>query len=124
MNDADNGAYIPVNSKRSPLQERQKLKVASQACDDGDPVNEIVFERIKEYDPLLFINTGDFHYGNINGPDLNTNISDHQILYENRLNVTGLSVNRHLYIVLTSFAYMWDDHDLDRMTAMRKEVSH
>ncbi len=61
-------------------------------------------QRVKNHDPLFFINMGDLHYGNPNSTDINV----HRIKYEGSIlhREPTKSFLRH-----TPIAYVWDDHD-------------
>lgn len=65
--------------------------------------NGLVYERILEANPLLFLVTGDFHYKNIrrNDPDA------FREAFETNL---SRPAQQALYLA-TPFAYTWDDHD-------------
>jgi hypothetical protein len=65
--------------------------------------NGLVYEAIREANPLLFIATGDFHYSNISTND----IDRFREAYRKQI---GQSAQQALYLS-TSIAYVWDDHD-------------
>jgi len=75
---------------------------AFASCADNHS-NSVIFDVIREHAPLIFIHTGDLHYGNIEDPDPKTfhNMYD-QVMSNSRQS----EFFRNLPI-----AYMWDDHD-------------
>jgi hypothetical protein len=66
---------------------------------------------LSAYAPDFFIQTGDFHYADINGTDVKANKSDHRAQYEKKLNVNGAAPRQASFYRSTPIAYMWDDHD-------------
>ena len=62
-----------------------------------------VYAAIQNKNPLLFIETGDFHYADPNS----SNISTHRNPYETILSAATASS----LLKTTAMAYMWDDHD-------------
>ena len=91
------------------------FRVAFASCAKTASVND-VFDRIRESRPLFFMNTGDFHYLNINsnsmdyfreGYDLVLSSPEQSDLYRN-----------------VPFIYMWDDHDYGGNNSNRKSSSH
>ncbi len=96
-----------------------KIAFANSNNDPDSPV----YDWLKEYDPLFFLNTGDFHY-----KDINTNVeavalSLHQAAYEQNLNVNGGAANQAALYRSTAFAWMWDDHDFGPNDAHAKGSS-
>jgi phosphodiesterase/alkaline phosphatase D-like protein len=77
---------------------------------NNDP-DSPVYDWLKSYDPLFFINTGDFHYRDINDADESIALKRHQEAYELNLNVRGGARNQADLYRHTAFGYMWDDHD-------------
>lgn len=76
-----------------------------------------VFDRIREANPLLFVHTGDFHYGDIDEPDPRA-IRD---AFSRSLRAPA---QQALWLDVP-VAYTWDDHDYggndsDRTTASRE----
>lgn len=82
-------------------------------------VNTPVWDNIKNENPLFFLHTGDFHYGDLE----ENNFEKQKANYESRL--TGKQA--YLYQT-TPLVYMWDDHDFGPNNSGRfnpaKEVSH
>ena len=79
--------------------------------------NGQVFDRIREANPLLYINTGDFHYQNISANDPGAIRS----AYDRSLATPG---QQALYLQ-APIVYTWDDHDFggdgsDRTTPARE----
>jgi phosphodiesterase/alkaline phosphatase D-like protein len=62
-----------------------------------------VFQRMLEKNPLLFLQTGDFHYDNPNS----SNINRHRLPYERLLRNSTFRKFFHRCPI----AYVWDDHD-------------
>ena len=92
--------------------------VAFAACARVES-NGRVFDRIREARPLLYVNTGDFHYQNIrdNSP------GDIREAYDRSLGTPG---QQALYLQ-APIVYTWDDHDFggdssDRTTGSRPAV--
>jgi phosphodiesterase/alkaline phosphatase D-like protein len=65
--------------------------------------NGAVFDAIREVEPLLYINAGDLHYGNIDADDIDL----FRARYDDVLNSPAQSA---LYRSVPT-AYTWDDHD-------------
>ena len=65
--------------------------------------NGLVFETIASYEPLAYLISGDFHYGNITSNDLGA----FSRAYDRQL---GAPAQAFLYSQ-TPIAYVWDDHD-------------
>jgi hypothetical protein len=66
--------------------------------------NHIVYDKIKEKDPLFFLATGDLHYSNPNSADINV----HRNAYES--NMLSQTTSRNFFKDVP-LAYVWDDHD-------------
>ncbi|MGZ5190159.1 MAG: alkaline phosphatase D family protein [Flavisolibacter sp.] len=77
-------------------------KFAVGSC--GLNSNHIVYNKIKEKDPLFFLVSGDFHYSNPNSADINV----HRNAYET--NMLSQTATRNLFIDVP-LSYVWDDHD-------------
>lgn len=91
------------------------FKIAFASCAKTASANE-VFDRIRENRPLLFMNTGDFHYLNIN----TNSIQRFREAYD--LVLSSLPQGK-LYRNV-AFAYVWDDHDYGGNNSNRKASSH
>lgn len=65
--------------------------------------NARVFETIRELEPLFFLHTGDFHYGDIEEND--------PALYREAFDAQLVSPRQSELYRSTSVAYIWDDHD-------------
>jgi phosphodiesterase/alkaline phosphatase D-like protein len=65
--------------------------------------NGTVFEAIAAIDPLLYINTGDLHYGDI--------VANDERAFASLYDLTVASPAQAALYRSTSLAYMWDDHD-------------
>lgn len=65
--------------------------------------NGAVFDTIRDIEPLIFVSTGDFHYGNIDVDDVDL----FRARYDDQL---GAPAQSALYRS-TPVAYVWDDHD-------------
>jgi hypothetical protein len=64
-----------------------------------------VYTAMKNKAPLMYISTGDLHYGN---PNSATDINVHRMQYEQRVLMREPARN---FFSEVPFAYMWDDHD-------------
>lgn len=65
--------------------------------------NGLVFEAMAAEDALLYVNTGDFHYQNIE----TSNVGAFRAAYERQITAPA---QQALYLQ-TPIAYVWDDHD-------------
>ncbi|MBV6647243.1 MAG: alkaline phosphatase D family protein [Cyclobacteriaceae bacterium] len=65
--------------------------------------NRVIYKTILDKQPLFFMNTGDFHYENI---DTKCDSKYQQAFFNNLSQPNQSTLYRHL-----PFAYMWDDHD-------------
>ncbi len=111
LNDTDNGNGMYTGKfKTFPTPGNAGDFKFAFACSNSEP-NSIAFEKLSAYAPDFFIQTGDFHYADINGSDVETNKSDHRTQFEKKLNATGLAPNQASFYRATAIAYMWDDHD-------------
>jgi hypothetical protein len=77
--------------------------------------NGVVFDTIREREPLLFLSTGDLHYANID----RDNAARFRATYDRVLTAPAQSA---LYRA-TSVAYVWDDHDYGGNDADRTSAS-
>lgn len=82
---------------------RASFKIAFGSCGDFRGPDQRVFDAILAERPLLFINTGDLHYSDINS----TSIDDYRANYDAVLKQPQQAA---LYRGVP-LAYMWDDHD-------------
>ncbi len=82
---------------------RASFKIAFGSCGDFRAADQRAYEAVLAERPLLFINTGDLHYSDINS----TNIDDYRSNYDAVLSQPQQSA---LYRGVP-IAYMWDDHD-------------
>lgn len=87
---------------RTPQEGAFSYKLAFGACAESGSDSR-VFEQIESENPLLYLNTGDLHYGNIDD-DCVENFA------EAYYRVFTAKHRTELYRS-TAFAYMWDDHD-------------
>lgn len=62
-----------------------------------------IFEQIAALNPLMYLQTGDLHYGDIE-TDCEVQMADH-------LRQVATSATQRTLFASTPFAYMWDDHD-------------
>ena len=87
---------------RTPPLGASSFTVAFGACARTGS-NGSVFDAIAELDPLLYLITGDLHYGDVTTPDsrLLRSILDRTL---------SASAQQALYL-RTPIAYVWDDHD-------------
>jgi len=123
LNDADNGAGMYTGKfKTFPMPGQSASFKFAFACSNSEP-DSIAFEKLRAYAPDFFIQTGDFHYADINGTDVETNRSDHRAQYEKKLNVTGMAPRQASFYRSTAIAYMWDDHDFGPNDAHAKGSS-
>ncbi len=90
------GRFRTTNSKP------YSYKIAFASCARTGSESK-VFTTIKKEDPLLYIITGDLHYG-----DVNTDCSKQYA--ENIIKVLGSKTQQDLYRNVP-IAYIWDDHD-------------
>jgi alkaline phosphatase D len=67
--------------------------------------NHQVYTLMKNKSPLLYLNTGDFHYAN---PNSGTDLNVHRRPYEQ--NMLSQPPSRDFFL-RTPLAYAWDDHD-------------
>jgi len=74
-------------------------------------LNSQVYGWMQQYDPLFFINTGDFHYKDINDADEAVALARHQAAYENNLNTNGNASLQADFYRNVAFGWIWDDHD-------------
>jgi len=65
--------------------------------------NGLVYEAIREVDPLMFLALGDFHYGNIETNDIGA--------FRSVLDETLTRPAQSALYLSTPIAYLWDDHD-------------
>ncbi|WP_166355485.1 alkaline phosphatase D family protein [Phytoactinopolyspora limicola] len=65
--------------------------------------NGAVFDAIRDVDPLVFIHTGDFHYGNIDSDDVD--------MFRARYTDTLTTPAQSALYRSAPVAYVWDDHD-------------
>lgn len=82
---------------------RGSFKIAFASCGDFRAANQSAYDAILAERPLLFINTGDLHYSDINS----TQIDDYRKNYDAVLSQKNQAA---LYRGIP-VAYMWDDHD-------------
>lgn|GEM_PF-2161154 len=80
------------------------------SCGNHSASNHPVFEAIKNSNPLFFLHTGDFHYGDIENDD----IQAYRDMYESKISGTQKDLYQNVPIV-----YMWDDHDFGPNDACR-----
>lgn len=90
------------------------FRVAFASCARSGS-NAAVFDAIAARDPLLYLNTGDFHYANIGTAEPDR----FRAAIEEQTRGPGQSA---LYRS-TSFAYVWDDHDYGANDADRTSPS-
>lgn len=77
-------------------------KMAFASCAETGS-NGIVFETIREQDPLFYLNTGDLHYANISS---NCEYAFANAFFDVQGSITQGNLYRNVPI-----AYIWDDHD-------------
>jgi hypothetical protein len=91
-----------VGSFRTPAAGAMSFRVAVSACARIGS-NGAVFDAIAASEPLLYLQLGDFHYGNLEGTDA----AEFRAADERQLVQPGqAALYRHVPI-----AYVWDDHD-------------
>lgn len=91
-----------VGSVRTPAEGAMSFRVAVSACARIGS-NGAVFDAIAAADPLLYLQLGDFHYGNLDGTDA----AEFRAADERQLVQPGqAALYRNVPI-----AYVWDDHD-------------
>jgi hypothetical protein len=91
-----------VGSIRTPADGAMSFRVAVSACARIGS-NGSVFDALAEADPLLYLQLGDFHYGNLDG----TGAAEFRAADERQLvQPAQAALYRHVPI-----AYVWDDHD-------------
>lgn len=76
--------------------------VAFGSC-AGTGSNGSVFDAIREAEPLLFLQLGDFHYANID--------TDDQHLFRAAMDESLSATSQSALYRTTSIGYVWDDHD-------------
>ena len=110
LNDADNGSN-PYTGRFNTLPapgSAKSFKVVFGSC--LEPLgggNDSMFNTMKNENPLFWMCTGDFHYGNIGSYDpsaFRSRIIDR--FYYNSASTNLASLSRR-----APFAYVWDDHD-------------
>ena len=82
---------------------RASFRIAFGSCGDFQKPDQRVYEAIAREQPLLFINLGDLHYGDVN----TTDADQYRRHYDA---VLGHPAQGALYRSVP-VAYMWDDHD-------------
>ena len=82
---------------------RASFRIAFGGCGDYRAADQSVYDAIVREKPLLFVNTGDLHYSDINS----VNADDYRVNYDQ---VLGHAAQGALYRNVP-VAYMWDDHD-------------
>jgi len=107
--------------KAAPAQGGGNFKIAFG--NSNNRLNSQVYGWMKQYDPLFFIDTGDFHYLDINDADEAVALARHQAAYENNLNVNGTAPLQAEFYRNVAFGYMWDDHDFGPNDAHAKGSS-
>ena len=91
------------------------FKVAFASCGRTGSTREI-FDRIREAQPLFYMNMGDFHY-----QDINTNRPS---LFRAAYDAVLASPQQAELYRSTPLVYMWDDHDYGGNNASKKSKSH
>ncbi len=123
LNDAENGTGMYIGTfKTFPTPGHSASFKFAFACSNSEP-DSITFDKLRAYAPDFFIQTGDFHYADINGTDVKTNKSGHREQFEKKLNVTGMAPGQASFYRSTAIAYMWDDHDFGPNDAHAKGSS-
>jgi phosphodiesterase/alkaline phosphatase D-like protein len=77
--------------------------------------NGTVFDTIRERDPLLFLHTGDLHYGDIS--------EDDPALFRSEYDASLAAPAQSALYRSTSTAYVWDDHDYGDNDSSRRSPS-
>ena len=110
LNDSDNGSN-PYTGRFTTMPTRgsaHSFKVTLGSClRTGDVANEDVFDTMKNENPLFWMSTGDFHYGDVRGYDP----ADFRGEYLSRLISGGNGTKLASLSRRTAFVYTWDDHD-------------
>jgi len=96
----DNSAE-DIGQFRTPASGPFSFTFAHASC--AGSASHLVFTAIQNKNPLMFIETGDFHYADPNS----SNISTHRNPYETVLSSAATSN----LLRRAPLAYMWDDHD-------------
>ena len=89
--------------------------MAFASCGRTGSTREI-FDRIREAQPLFYMNMGDFHY-----QDINTNRPS---LFRAAYDAVLASPQQAELYRSTPLVYMWDDHDYGGNNASKKSKSH
>ena len=79
------------------------FRLAFASCGDFHAADQSAFDAIAAEHPLLFIDTGDLYYSEINS----TNVDDYRDNYDSVLN----QPNESALFRSLALAYVWDDHD-------------
>ena len=87
---------------RTPPEGAFSYKIAFGACARSSSSSEI-FTQIESEEPLLYLNIGDLHYGNIDDDCIEEFAEAYYRVFT--------APNRNALYRSTAFAYMWDDHD-------------
>jgi len=91
------------------------FKIAWASCAKTGSASDI-FDRIRENDPLLYMNVGDFHYQDIRTNDINRFRAAYDAVLASP---EQADLYRHV-----AFNYVWDDHDFGGNGATRKSLTH
>jgi len=100
----------------TPAKELQEFsfQIGFASCADNKS-DAVVFDVLRKHDPLLFLQTGDLHYGNVE-------INDEALFHE-MYDMVFSSPRQHALYSNVATAWMWDDHDFGPNNSNEKSPS-